>query len=239
MGFLSDSIEMIKDIKEGTEELFEVLTKGFVEMVIKDNNDYQTSYEKRNDYIDKARKIERKISEKQREASSYFENLHSYYDALAQREQVVLKKCRAKIPFTHAVVSLTKKDLKLSSFTKPEFSALCFDFGTNIGGLLGADVRNHAVDKYIEDVNDFEVEANKYLAETDAVLAKAKHVMNCMVEETEILNLIENAILTAKKMNYTAVYKLIEKIIITPIVKEDCTLSMTYRSYIDKLKGEL
>ena len=55
MGFFRDAFNTFNELgtifKEGKEELTEIMTDGFKEMVIKGNSDYKTSFEKRRSSI--------------------------------------------------------------------------------------------------------------------------------------------------------------------------------------------
>jgi hypothetical protein len=140
MGFFSELFDLAEElgtiIKEGGEELGEILTDGFKEMVIEGNSNYQTSFEKRdsaNSIISSADSRLKRISN---EVTDYYEETKRIVERHFNDKSEMLNKI---LPEQKRIIN---NFVKFNGI-KTDYTNSAFQFGSAIStGLIASSIVN-------------------------------------------------------------------------------------------------
>ena len=223
-------------LREGTAEIAECLTDGAVEMIIKGNADYKTSYEIRDDAQDIINNAEGKLFEKTNEVKKRFEDAEAACQALCEKEESLLR------DWSDVCINkymLKREDLEIfSSCYCPDMEKGFFDFGTFLG-VLGNSLRKSMAKEYLERAKSYQTEVNMKCAQYSETLARLEAIANCMEEERKLLTVLENAATRDQRMTNEWLVNILKQLVVTHVCDENGVLSEGYRLKIQQLKKEV
>jgi hypothetical protein len=214
--FASDMGEIANDVrtlaKESKEEFTELMTDGFKEMVIKDNNDYKSSFEKRDQataIIANAKsKLNRKVTEVNEYADETEAMMKDFYGQKINITKQVLQTAKATL------VDFERYDIKskinsplfatINSMGKVNFSLPAINSLTStlaiINTFMSQARRVKAMDDYLEEAKDYRSEVNYEIARLDSVKAKLQYMREVMKEEQNLLERLIPKLQSASEM---------------------------------------
>lgn len=212
-GFVEELGELIDD---SVNEFRELMTDGFVEMVIKDNSDYETSYEKRDradSIIFSARSsLEDKIDEVTHDVELTNELINNHYEYKLNILEGPLKETKLvlsefiKINIDTKIVEdpvhkgMRDFEASLNIGTKMVAETLVASFtnglrlGPDIGGvfsdLLEQQERVEKSIQYLEDARDYAAQTRLREAELESLKSRMFYIRQCINEESKLLEIL-------------------------------------------------
>ncbi|WP_442596700.1 hypothetical protein [Neobacillus sp. D3-1R] len=212
MGFRSSRfIQFVKDlgeiasdakniVKEGRQEFTEIMTDGFKEMVIKNNNDYKTSFEKK----DQAHAIMQGAKSR---LNAKFEEVDTY---ARETEAIITKFYDYKLKITNDAIHSAKitmdnfkqndwqrKIILEATFLQTPINGLSVSKNITKIGLLNLvddlfvqSRRVQAANEYLEDAKDFKTQVDLEIARLDSLKARMTYIRNVVKDEQRVLDLV-------------------------------------------------
>lgn len=198
--------EMARTLDDAKEEFHELCTDGFVEMVIKGNKNYKTSFEIKDEADEKIRAARRKYQEKCYEFNKFLEALNEKINDLYEKKVELARRINQNVG---SMPNMPKISTYISSpdySYKPSTISMICDFsGLNkVSDIKG---RKDSANEYLEDAKDFEVEICGKIAEINRVKAFLDTVKMNLDEEETLLAALNDSINTGKNLEYDKIVK--------------------------------
>lgn len=220
---------------EGSAELGEILTDGFNEMVIKGNNGYETSFEKK----EKAEKIIASSKGRWNSAES------SVKKSIEKTKNNIAKSYENKRQLAIKIGENLGKQNDLINDSGviriPEPFCVEFDknfeffLSTNIG-ILGIGLRKNIANEYLDDARDYSMVVSDRIAKLNRILVLLEKIDNQIIEETRLLIILDMAMDNQKEFNYNNAYKIIKYMLKNEISDKSGSISSQYLKDFDNLK---
>lgn len=222
----------IQSIADDIEDLHETMVDGSVEILIKGNTDYKTSFEKREE-------ADRMVSKEK-----------ARYKAVCDKVNEEIKNLN-----NHIAVNRARKEKILSSLAPYAYnggsvgyvSGNTYSPSMHIDGLMEAmfntsfgkssmQARKEAADNYLEDARDYQVQVSSKIAELHRAEAKIYTVEAILQEEDELLNALENADSIKRSENSRKLYSYLKTLLEEYIVDQTGNPNGIYTQTLKELK---
>lgn len=200
LSFLIDDIkDGVKEVttfaQESKNEFSELMTDGFKEMVIKDNNDYKTSYEKR----DKSHAVIKKAHERLKQRADEVTMLatqteyamEEFYTQRHMTMQQILNTTNAHlqaISYIHRLNSNIEKTNLLRSFSSSSFSISSLAIPSSIVPLIAKRQRVEEANSMLEEAYVYERDVDAQIATLNSNESKLKYIHKVIAEEKVLLS---------------------------------------------------
>ncbi len=233
----SDTIvgDFFRTVDDAKDEFHELCTDGFVEMVIKGNSDYKTSFEIKQEADEKIGKARRIYHDRCCDFNKYLDTMNNRINAMYNKKMEIAK-------LLNQVVSSMPNMPKISGFMdspsysyKPStISVLCEYSG--LGKISDIKGRKESANVYLEDAKDFEVEISRKIAEINKTEAFLNTIKMNLDEEEMLLNALNDSISMKRNMAYEKVAAQLHILISEYILDPDGTENEKYIAAINQLK---
>lgn len=239
MGFFDELCELGKEfttiITEGAAEFGEIMTDGFYEMVIKDNNNYKTSYEIRDEAEQVASKANRRYSSKQIEIKSAFNKVEQEWERIKALRIEVIHKVQYKLNSKGYEVSVN--NVRLRNRYTPEISnRWLFDFTSKVPIPFGKSIRREMAKEYLEDARDYKVEIDKAIADYDRCLTLLTSVSYKMQQEDELLRNLLDMLERCSSRYYGQILSILISVLKVDVLDKNGHINNKYEEYIYQLR---
>lgn len=196
--------ELVQTIDEAKEEFFELCTEGVVEMVVKGNSDYKTSFEIRDEAEKKIGDARRRYRDKRDHFNKYLENLNNQINELYKRKVEIAKTLNREAGDRPNMPRVTGTLYAPSYTYKPStISRLCEYSG--FVGMPDVKGRKESANEYLEDAKDFEVEVHGKIAEINKVQAYLDTIKMNLEEEEKLICALEESLKMKRSLKYNKI----------------------------------
>lgn len=233
----SDTIagDLIRTLDDAKAEFRELCTDGFVEMVIKGNKDYKTSFEIAEEADEKIEEAYQRFYTRCHEFNLYLEKLNTQINDLYKKKEELAKLVNENVKRMSNMPKIsTDMDVPIFNYKESTISMIC-DY-SGIGRGLDFKRRKESANEYLEDANDFEVEVYSKIAEINRVEAFLDVVKMNMEEEEEILDALKKSIEKKRKLAYDKIAEQLHILISEYILDPDGTKNEKYMNAVTQLK---
>lgn len=193
--------ELCRTIDDAKEELHELCTDGFVEMVIKGNSDYKTSFEIKEEADEKIGKVRRRYQEKCYEFNKYLNELNDRINNMYEKKVGLSKQ------LNQTIRSMPKISMSIDSpnysYKSSTIRMLCEYSG--MGRVSDIKGRKDSVNEYLEDAKDFEVEISGKIAEINSTKSFLETIKMNLDEEEMMLDALSDSLKWGRSMEYNKV----------------------------------
>ena len=227
-------VQTVQAIDDAKEEAKEIMTDGVVEMVFKGNEDYQTSFEKR-EKADRIIQQERsKYNRACEQVNQEIAALNAHIEESQRRKRKLLQGIRSKL----FVQSTGISGIFQNNFSAPEmqfqgFLDMAFD---SLLGKTSADARKESADAYLEDARDYRVQVSRKIAELHSVSAKIACVETVLTEERTLLDGLEKSLAVNRSLEYAQIARKLQVLVSTYIIEQTGNPNSVYQKTLDELK---
>lgn len=227
-------VQTVQAIDDAREEAKEIMTDGVVEMVFKGNEDYQTSFEKR-EKADRIIQQERsKYNRACEQVNQEIAALNAHIEESQRRKRKLLQGIRSKL----SVQSIGISGIFQNNFSVPEmqfqgFLDMAFD---SLLGKTSADARKESADAYLEDARDYRVQVSGKIAELHSVSAKIACVETILTEERTLLDGLEKSLAVNRSLEYAQIARKLQVLVSTYIIEQTGNPNSVYQKTLDELK---
>ena len=227
--------EFLRTVEDAKEEFHELCTDGFVEMVIKGNKDYKTSFEIKEEADEKIAEARGKYQERCYEFNKYLEELNNRINYLYVQKVELAKKFNQTVSSMPNMPKISFYTYSPSySYKKSTISMLCEYSG--MGKFSDIKGRKDSANAYLEDAKDFEVEISGKIAEINRVEAFLDTVKINMDEEEMSLNALKDSMSMNRDIAYSKVAEQLHILISEYILDSNGQKNAKYLEAIAQLK---
>lgn len=226
-------VSTLDDAKKGAKEL---ATDGFYEMVIKKNDDYKTSFEKR----EEAEKI---VS---RETSRYNNSKKKLNSQIESLNNHIFSNNKLKEKLCSLITLKTSVTEKVSQYHADSLSAPVISFNDSLSFLsrifmphsidLSDEIRKQAFEEYLENAKDFKVQVSYKIAEMERVSGMIQYLEVILSEEEQLLHALENSLNKRREFNYQRIYDQLHTLLATYIADQTGNPNSNYVKTLEALK---
>lgn len=227
--------ELLKILDDGKEEMKEVCTEGFKEIVIKGNTDYKTSFEIKEEADERISKSKTKFDKKYNWFNKYLEELNNRITILYE------KKVELAMTINKTVTYIPNMPQILLHNITPEYnyrpSAV-----TIIKKVYGIDDisdirgRKQSAEEYLEDAKDYEVEIAKKIAEINRVKVVLDAININLSEEEILIQNLNEALLKNRDLQYDEIVGQLYILISEYVLDTNGEKNKIYMEAIEQLK---
>lgn len=216
--------EFLRTVDDAKEEFHELCTDGFVEMVIKGNKDYKTSFEIKEEADEKIAEARYQYQERCYEFNKYLEALNNRINDLYKQKVELAKKINQTVSNMPNMPKNSSYTYSPSySYKKSTISMLCEYSG--MGKISDVKGRKDSANEYLEDAKDFEVEIYGKIAEINRTEAFLDTIRMNLDEEEMMLNALKDSLNMKRNKAYdkiaTQLHILISEYILDPSGKKN------------------
>lgn len=232
-GLLGELYRIVDDTKE---EFTELMTEGFVEMVIKGNSDYKTSFEIR-DEADKivAKQVER-YKDKCKELNKVLSKLNDHITSLYEKKVKLAELVNVQVGKKQGV----SNNINYKSWMKPTYistqsnmTRLCDMIGVN--SFSSQMDRKNRANEYLEDARDYEVYVSGKIAEMNYIKANANAIEQFLQEEDKMLEALEKSMNMHRKLEYNKIARQLENLIVQYVLNDSGEKNESYLVALNQL----
>lgn len=227
--------ELVRTIDDSVDELNELLTDGFVEMVIKGNEDYKTSYEKRNIADGKIADAREKYEKCCLQFNKYLEQLNDQINDLYEQKVMLAEKFDKTI---NEISDLPRYEREIYTptytYKKSTINLLCSCTGIlNTSDIKG---KKDSANAYLEDARDFEVYVDRKIAEINKTQAFLDSVKMNLEEEQQLINVLNDSLNKNRKLKYMDIERQLHTLIAEYILDSNGEKNKKYVEAVEALK---
>lgn len=227
--------EFLRTVDDTKEELYELCTDGFVEMVIKGNQSYKTSFEIKGEATEKIAENKKRYETRCYEFNKYLDKLNTKINTLySQKVELAKRLNRAVINMPNIPEFVKVVDVPEYSYQKSSISIICECAGLETG--IDIKGKRKSAHNYWEDANDYEVYIANKISEINKVQAFLDTVKINLEEEKQLLYALEDSLNKKRELKYLEIEKQLHILIAEYILDADCTKNERYLEAIERLK---
>jgi hypothetical protein len=250
---IGDSLKELGNIASDTvEEGKELFGEGFVEMVIKDNNNYKTSFEIKDEADRIVRQQDERYNLKIDETNGAIHCLNEHITVLYKKKIKLAERIQVKIGQKEFIST----NVTYNSGARPEppsfdrhqnriFDIVMYNnfvksepaFFPSLPESLFGTSRKEAANEYREDAKDYEVYVSGKIAEMNRVKVAVELLEQRLREEDKILDVLENSLDMQRESTYEEVAKQLETLLIQHIFGENGSENQTYIAALRRLEN--
>lgn len=233
----SDTIagELLRTVDDTKDEFHELCTDGFVEMVIKGNKDYKTSYEIKDAADEKISKAKRRYQERSYEFNEYLKEINKKINGLYKKKIELAKSMNQRVGSMPNMPEISSNTYSPSySYKQSTITMLCDCLG--MGEVSDIKGRKDSANEYLEDARDFEVEISGKIAEINRVQAFLDTIKINLNEEEALLVALKNSMNKKRDIEYNKVAEQIHILISEYILDTNEQKNKKYMEAIEQLK---
>lgn len=233
----SDSLpaQAFKIFDEAEQEFHEIMTDGFVEMAIKGNKDYKTSFEIRNEADRRVSEALKKYKDKCCDFNGFLESYNDKVNKLYEKKVELAKRLNKKVS---ALPNAKKYSLEISSPSysyTPSTSAFVYKLlGNDFDDVKG---RKDSANEYLEDAKDYEVEVSQKIAEINRMKAILDSVIVKLDEEDKLINALNDSLNSNRDIEYQSALEELHTLISEYVLDEKGKANKQYSDALSKLKS--
>lgn len=233
----SDTIigELARTWDEGMEDLQEFCTDGFVEIVIKGNMDYKTSFEIRDEADEKIAKAGTRYFKRCKAFNKYLDAFNKYINDLYEKKVALAKRMHQKAAMVKTAPNLA------GIVTSPVYKyvpstnvTLCERLG--LAGRSDIKGRQAAAKEYREEAKDFAVEMNGKIVEIDRIEAYLDTVKMNLQEEEKIIAALNDSLNKNRAMKYDDIEKQLHVLISEYVLDSSGKRNEKYMAALEQMK---
>ena len=227
--------ELLRIIDDGKEEIKEVCTDGFNEMVIKGNTDYKTSFEIKEEADEKIAKSKTEFEKIYNYFNIYIEELNNRINTLYEKKIELAKMINKTVMYMPNMPQITLENVTPEYNYKPSTVTIIKKI-YGIDDMSDIRGRKQSAEEYLEDAKDYEVEVAKKIAEIYRVKLILDSI-NINLSEEEILILELNlALIENKDLQYDEIAGQLYILISEYILDVNGEKNQAYMEAIKQLK---
>lgn len=216
--------ELLRTVDDAKDELYELCTDGFVEMVIKGNSDYKTSFEIKEEADERIGESRRQYQKKCCEFNKYLDKLNNRINDMYKKKVEIARRLNQTVSNMPNMPKISGfVDSPSYSYKPSTISMLCEYSG--IGSVSDIKGRKNSANEYLEDAKDFEVEIFGKIAEISRIEAFLDTIELNLDEEELMLDALNDSLNTRRNMAYdkiaTQLHILISEYILDPSGKKN------------------
>lgn len=216
--------EFYRTVDDAKDEFHELCTDGFVEMVIKGNSDYKTSFEIKEEADEKIGEVRRKYQERCYDFNKYLDKMNDRINGMYKKKIEIAKQLNQTVSSMPNMPKISEfMDSPSYSYKPSTISMLCKYSG--MGRISDIKGRKESANEYLEDAKDFEVEVSGKIAEINRTEAFLDTIKMNLDEEEMILNALKDSLNMKRNMAYdktaTQLHILISEYILDPSGKKN------------------
>ena len=224
--------ELHEVLSDGKEEFREIMTDGVVEMVIKGNKNYKTSFEIKEEAQKRKAEANARYNNKLDSTNNKINLLNQHIsDNLAKKEKL-LSDIESHISDDKKVHKVGNHILSSPSYEKPQIDWFSVALG---GPSVSKRARKEAAEDYLEDVKDFEVEVSGKIAELDRICAKIDAIEGLLIEEDKLLEALKNSISLSRPDNCKELADVLNGLVKEYIIDQSGNPNSTYQKMLKNL----
>ena len=216
--------EFLRTVDDAKDEFHELCTDGFVEMAIKGNSDYKTSFEIKDEADAKIGEARRRYQERCYDFNNYLDKMNNRINELYKKKVELAKQ------LNHTVSSMPNMP-KISGFMaspsysyKPSTISMLCEY-SGMGRISDVRGRKESANEYLEDAKDFEVEISRKIAEINRTEAFLDAIKMNLDEEEMLLAALKDSLNRRKHLANdkiaTQLHILISEYILDPSGKKN------------------
>ena len=216
--------EFLRTVDDTKDEFHELCTDGFVEMVIKGNSDYKTSFEIRDEADEKIGEARKRYQERCHDFNKYLDKMNNRINELYKKKVELAKQLNQTVSSMPNMPKISGFMVSPSYSYKPSTISMLCEY-SGMGRISDVRGRKKSANEYLEDAKDFEVEISGRIAEinrTEAFLDTIKMNLN---EEEMLLVALKDSLNMRKHLAYdkiaTQLHILISEYILDPSGKKN------------------
>lgn len=227
--------EFLRTVDDAKEEFHELCTDGFVEMVIKGNKDYKTSFEIKEEADEKIAEARGRYQERCYEFNKYLEALSSRINDLYAKKVELAKRINQTVNSMPNMPKISSSTYSPSySYKKSTISMLCEYSG--MGKFSDVKGRKDSANEYLEDAKDFEVEISGKIAEINRVEAFLDTVKMNLDEEEQLIAALKDLMSMKRDIAYDKVAEQLHILISEYILDSNGQKNSKYLEAIAQLR---
>jgi hypothetical protein len=227
--------ELLRTFDEAGEELQEILTDGVVEMGIKGNKDYKTSFEIRDEADAKVACASDRYYRRCDDFNKYLDNLNDKINRLYDRKVELAKRIgqeAEKLPNMPKISSKTNAP----DYRQRVSTVSLIGKSVGIEWIFDMKGRKDSANEYLEDAKDYEVKIDKKIAEIGQTQGFLDIVNMNLDEEETLLNALDEALEKRKNLQYSKVEEQLHILISEYILGMDGKRNQKYMDAIEQLR---
>jgi len=233
-GFLGDLYRLVDDTKE---EFAELMTDGFVEMVIKGNSDYKTSFEIRDEADKIVAEQARRYKEKCKELNEVLNKLNEHITCLYEKKVKFAKCVNAQVERKQGISdTITYKNWLMPIYVSKQSNMTRLSDMMGLRSFSSKMDRKNRANEYLEDVRDYEVYVSGKIGEINRIKAKASAIEQSLQEEDKMLEALEKSMNMQRKLEYDKIAKQLENLIVQYVLNDNGMKNETYLSALYQLE---
>lgn len=233
-------------IDEGKAELTELCTEGFVEMVIKGNENYKTSFEIRDEIDAMIESQNNRYRNKCLEVNQLLKDLNEHITALYKRKEEIARHINVHIlgsgSFFSFAISACFSNSPTYMDPQNNYTILTDSIVPKSSGeefidtLIEQYNRKERVNKYKQDAEDYKVYISGKIAELNIIEANISAIEIHLKEEDTLLDGLERSIKMNRNLKYKEIAEQLEKMVSLYILDENGERNKLYVASLEKLK---
>ena len=244
-----DSIagELFTILDEGKAELTEICTDGFIEMVIKGNENYKTSFEIRDEVDDMIASQNNKYKNKCLEINKLLKNLNEHITNLYKRKYEIATYINIHILDYSPTFSFSIPTNFISNLTYTDYqnnyNILTDSIIPNsqdrefIDTLLEQHDRKAKVNEYRQYAEDYKIYISRKIAELNIIESNINAIEIHLKEEDILLDGLETSIKINRKLEYKEIAQQLQKMVALYILDEHGERNKLYVKSLESLKA--
>ncbi len=228
-------IGLTKTLVEGASEFGEIMTDGVKEIIIEGNDDYKTSFEKKD-----------LASEINYSASSRLEASEEIFNKKVEKTNLLIMnnlehKKRLLIMVGEKIDSNYLDNGLIKHIYTNQIASINFDDKLKFSlaakvGSLGKKIRKDIANDYLNNAINFSAEVDVEISKINTLIAVLEGIEKQISEEQEILLIFEEALKKNKNIALEESYRLLEEMIKNEILDEFGNVSNKYLNEFNRLK---
>lgn len=230
---LGELDEILEDAKK---EFFELCTDGFVEMVIKGNKDYKTSYEIRDEADSRIGEANCKYGERCCEFNRYLKELNDFINALYRNKVKLAQRMGRTVQKLPGLPAYQRSMYApVYSYTESTIERIC----TCIGLREGFDIKNRkeCAKEYLEDAKDYETEVMGQIAKINRAEAFLEGVRAQLEEERMMIDALNDSLNMKRELEYLEIGSRLNILISEFVLEDGGKKNQRYLKALEQLKA--
>lgn len=227
--------EFCQTIEDGKNELVEICTDGFVEMAIKGNSDYKTSYELKDEADEKISSAQSEFEERCDDFNDYLSKLNDTINELYEMKVALAQKINMHISDRTNFPSYIQ-NIHAPSYTyhKSTVSTICDCLGVGFG--IDIKGRKNSAKEYLNTAKNYEISISKKIAEINRMEAFLDTMKINLAEEQSLISALNESIGKRRGMPYLDIANKLQILIAEYILDADGKRNDKYAEALRQLK---
>lgn len=229
--------ELCRTVDDAKDEFMELCTDGVVEMVIKGNKAYKTSFEIKDEADERIGDARYKFEERCYKFNEYLDSLNTKINYLYEKKVELAKRVDQKVRSTPGIQRISLSIESPTYTYKPSTIGMLYSCSMSRYSL-GSDVkgRKDSANAHLENAKDFEVEIDMKIAEINRAQAFLETVEQNLDEEKMLIEALNESLNKGEKVAYDKLTHHLQVLITEYILDSDGKRNEKYMIAIEHLK---